>query len=200
MKPIVLFLLMINTSLAHAQYEVTHESAGLGDSQKVTLERTTTLHLEGEMLKSGDLIPAMALKTPSLDSVNTQGSGKVRVFNVLVSVDTPVCVEQAKAFEKLANQHKNEDIEFVTVSADTPFALNRFVTQHDLGQNGIFLSDSIDHQFGLKTGVQIKELGLLSRAILVIDENDKIIHIQRVPELTTLPDLDKAVEVAKRQL
>lgn len=59
-----------------------------------------------------------------------------------------------------------------------------------------YLSDSIDHQFGLNTGTQIKQLGLLSRSIIVTDTNNKVIYAQRVPELTTIPSLGEAVKVA----
>ena len=59
------------------------------------------------------------------------------------------------------------------------------------------LSDAKDHVFGFESGTQISELGLLARTTFVVDKNNKIVHIQRVPELTMVPDLNKAVEVAK---
>ncbi|MCZ8499299.1 hypothetical protein O9929_20275 [Vibrio lentus] len=60
------------------------------------------------------------------------------------------------------------------------------------------LSDAKDHVFGFESGTQeTSELGLLARTTFVVDKNNKIVHIQRVPELTMVPDLNKAVEVAK---
>ncbi|MEF1228314.1 redoxin family protein, partial [Vibrio fortis] len=92
------------------------------------------------------------------------------------------------------------DIDFVGLSADTTFALDRFKKEKNLSDNLLLLSDAKDHAFGFKTGTQINELGLLARTTFVVDKNNTIVYLQRVPELTTIPDLEKAVEVAKKHL
>jgi thiol peroxidase len=193
---------MITSCFAHAGYDVTQQTAALGENQKVTLDHSTTFSLGGHAVKVGELIPAMTLTSSMLKPVDTQGSGKVRVYNLLVSVDTPVCVEQAVAFNKLAEKHAAyaEQLEFINVSADTPFAQARFISEQKFDQKIAFLSDSNKHEFGQQTGAHIEELGLLSRAIIVVDKEDRILYIQRVPELTQLPDLDTAVAIAKSHI
>ncbi|MCG7499860.1 peroxiredoxin [Vibrio sp. Of7-15] len=193
---------LIASSWVNAGFEVTEQSAGLGAEQSVTLEHKTTFNLGGNAVKEGEKMPLMWLKTSALESVSTKGNGKVRIYNVLVSVDTPVCVEQAVEFDRLAAKNKmfSDHLEFITVSADTPFAQSRFITENKLSSDVSFLSDSFDHEFGKRTGAHIKELGLLSRAIIVVGKSNRILHIQRVPELTQLPDLEQALEIAKSSI
>nr|WP_252724350.1 redoxin family protein [Vibrio hepatarius] len=192
---------MITSTWAHAGFEVTKQSAGLGEDQSVTLEYSTTFNLGGKTLNEGDIIPPMTLSTSTLDKVKTQGSGKVRIYNVLVSVDTPVCVEQALAFDQMAKENGADGkIEFINVSADTPFAQARFVADQKLSQEASFLSDSAKHEFGQQTGAHIEELGLLSRAVIVVGKDDRILFIQRVPELTQLPDLKAALDIANHNI
>ncbi|AXN34817.1 peroxiredoxin [Vibrio coralliilyticus] len=202
MKRTLALLAMITTGWAHAGFDVTQASAGLGTTHSVTLEHNTSFSLGGHAVKVGDRMPAMTLASASLAPIQTQGSGKVRIYNVLVSVDTPVCVEQAVAFDQLAATHKAyaDRIDFMTVSADTPFAQARFIAEQKLSNGVSFVSDSRQHEFGQQTGAHIEELGLLSRAIIVVGKDDRILHIQRVPELTQLPDLNAALDIAKRHI
>ncbi|ODY89607.1 redoxin family protein [Vibrio parahaemolyticus] len=185
-----------------AGFEITKENEGLGVSEHVTLEQNTVFSLSGKNLKKGDIIPEVKLTDSKLNTSNTRGSGKVRIYNVLVSVDTPVCVEQSDNFHELAKNSSSysDEIEFVNVSADTPFAQARFISQQAYGNEVTFLSDSLNHDFGTETGAQIRELGLLTRAVIVVGKDDKILHVQRVPELTQLPDLAKALDIAKRNI
>ncbi|CAK6716841.1 Putative exported thioredoxin peroxidase [Vibrio harveyi] len=198
----VLISTLVMSSSVMAGFEITKDNKGLGFSEHVTLERNTVFSLVGTKLKKNDVIPEVQLTTSNLGTNNTIGSGKVRIYNVLVSVDTPVCVEQSDRFHELAKNSSaySDKIEFLNVSADTPFAQARFISQQGYGNEITFLSDSLSHEFGTKTGAQIKELGLLTRAIIVVGKNDEILHIQRVPELTQLPDLDKALDIAKRNI
>lgn len=198
----VILVSLLVSSWANAAFDVTMQSAELGENQSVTLENSTIFHLSGHSLKEGDLLPNMVLKSSTLEPVPTRGSEKVRIYNILVSVDTPVCVEQAIEFDKLAQEYSDysDNIEFISVSADTPFAQSRFISEQSISNHSSFLSDSLNHEFGTMTGTNIKELGLLSRAILVVDKEDRIVHIQRVPELTLLPDLKTAFDKAIFQI
>ena len=107
-----------------------------------------------------------------------------------------------KIFQSSVESNKQllADIDFVGLSADTTFALDRFKKEKSLSDDLLLLSDAKDHAFGFKTGTQINELGLLTRTTFVVDKNNTIVYLQRVPELTTIPDLEKAVEVAKKHL
>lgn len=198
------FLSLILTSFAFASFPVTQDHADLGDQQILTLkigEIDEVFHLTGEAVKVGQLMPSVELTDSNLDTFNTgKSNGNARIYVVLTSVDTPVCEQQLNdlaAFIKESSED-HSDIEFIVVSADTPFAQRDFIADHELEDSHItFLSDSLAHDFGDKTGTQIKEFGLLARTIIVVDKNNKISHIQRVPELTTIPDIKEAIKKAK---
>ncbi|WP_017091803.1 redoxin family protein [Vibrio splendidus] len=195
-------LLIVATAIysinTFAKFETTKEDAGFGENQVVTLEKTTKFDLIGNPLKVGDLMPSAKLLTSGLEHYDTSAKDQsIKVYSILTSVDTPVCVQQAIELSQYIknNKQKLQDIEFYAVSADTPFAQQRFIKQHSL-KGVTYLSDSSEHRFGLNTGTQIKQLGLLSRSIIVVDVNNQVIFTQRVPELTTIPSLKHAINFA----
>ncbi|NOH35499.1 peroxiredoxin [Vibrio chagasii] len=193
--------LVISTS-AFAQFTTTDSNAGFGKNHRVTLEKANKFNLSGEGIKVGDYMPSIQLVTSELKPFDTNSETKsVKIYSVLTSIDTPVCVQQATELDEYfsENQAVLAGIEFFAISADTPFAQQRFIKEHDL-QGITYLSDSSKHQFGLKTGSQIDELGLLTRSIIVVDKSNKVVYAQRVPELTTIPNLKEAVRAAKAYL
>ncbi len=195
------FAAMLSAGVSAQSFQTTTSTALLGDQQVVTLEKVNTLNLAGPALKVGDIMPSAILATSDLKPFDTsKTAGKARVYNVVVSVDTPVCVQQSVEMSEFVkkNAAKLKNVEFLAVSADTPFAQQRFIKENNLS-GLVFLSDSKDHELGKKTGTHIKELGLMTRTIIVTDKNNKIVHIQRVPELTTIPSLEAAVEIALKQ-
>ena len=98
------------------------------------------------------------------------------------------------------NANNTSGIDFLAVSADTAFAQARFANMAKISKQVTFLSDAVSHSFGNKTGTQIDGIGLLTRTIIVVDKDNIIRHIQRVPELTTTPDLTKAITIAKQYI
>ena len=199
-KIAILFFSLLSTS-AIAQFETTKESASFGVGQVVTLEKSNKFDLTGNAVKVGMAMPSIELMTSDLKSYDTSyESSNVKIYSILTSVDTPVCVQQAVELSSYVKSNDNlNGIEFYALSADTPFAQQRFIKENDL--DGVtYLSDSKEHQFGLETGSLIKQLGLLARSIIVTDQNNKIIYFQRVPELTTIPDLEAAIKIAKSRL
>ena len=198
---LIIFSALIS-NFAFAEFNVTQKTAGLGVSQTVTLD-SITFNLKGNAINVGQYMPPMTLMTSNLKEFLTSNNNeKIRIYNVLASVDTPVCVQQSVDLVNYVKENSNKlkDIEFLALSADTPFAQQRFIKDHSLTDSITFISDSINHEFGEKTGTQIKELGLLTRSIIVVGKDNKILHIQRVPELTTIPDLEKAVDVALKYI
>lgn len=165
MKKIALLISALISTSVYAQFETTTESAKFGPGQVVTLEKTNQFDLIGHAVKVGDLMPSAQLMTSDLQPYDTSAeSKKIKIYSVLTSVDTPVCVQQAIDLSAYIKAHGNEhkDIEFYAISADTPFAQQRFIKEHSL--SGVtYLSDASEHQFGLKTGSQIQQLGLLTR-------------------------------------
>ncbi|CAH8189553.1 peroxiredoxin [Vibrio aestuarianus] len=202
MRKLLIIAAALYSTNSLAQFETTQESANFGANQIVTLENNTKFDLIGATLEVGDLMPSAQLMTSNLKHYDTSTTSQsIKIYSVLTSVDTPVCVQQAIELSQYVKDNISnlENIEFYAISADTPFAQQRFINEHSL--DGVtYLSDSVEHQFGLNTGTQIKQLGLLSRSIIVTDMNNKIIYTQRVPELTTIPSLDKAVKTAVASL
>lgn len=172
-----------------AQYKITQKTEPLGDKNNVRIEKKT-FKLHGNPIKVGQTFPVMRLKTS--DGLNYQlgkPQEKKTLIVVLYSVSTDLC---QKNLLNYYNKTKHEDINVIFVSADPYVVQQAFLKKHNL-KNITLLSDAKSHHFGLSTGLLIKESYLLTRALIVIDENAVIRHIQRVPDLTTLPDLDVAL-------
>ncbi len=124
--------------------------------------------------------------------------GKVKVFNVVLSVDTPVCDTQTKRFNKEA-AGLGDDVEIVTLSMDLPFALKRYCAAEGIDRVKT-LSDYQNASFGEAYGVLIKENRLLARSIFVVDKNDKVRHTEIVGEITQEPDYEAALKAVKESL
>lgn len=156
--------------------------------------------LVGPQLKVGDAAPDFTcLKV--LDAVTLASTpGKVRLFSVVPSLDTPVCSEQTKKFETQLASFKDQ-IATYTVSLDLPFAQKRFCAAENIS-NMTTLSDVHNHSFGQNWGVLIEglPLPLLSRAVFVVGKDGKITHAEYVPEVTSHPNYDAAISAIKAAL
>ena len=121
-------------------------------------------------------------------------AGKARLFNVVPSLDTPVCNTQTRKFSDEL-QALGDKAAAYTVSLDLPFAQQRWCTEAKV-ENIKNLSDVRDHSFGEHYGVLIKGLPipLLARAVFVVDPEDKITYVELVPEITQEPDYEPALE------
>jgi thiol peroxidase len=151
--------------------------------------------LVGPELKPGDKAPDFSVVDMTLQSVNLAKTGnKVRVFSVVPSLDTPVCDMQTKRFNDEAA--KLPAIDIYTVSVDLPFAQKRWCTQF-AADNIKMVSDHKDASFGTSFGTLIKELRIESRAIFVVDKDNKIRYAQYVKEVADHPDYDAALACAK---
>lgn len=169
------------------------------------MERTGQYTLKGAPLtllgpepKAGDAAPdftAFAGLNKPWDSAELKG--KVRFFNVVPSVDTGICDAQTKRFSDEAN--KISGVEWITISCDTPMAQGRWCSAGSIG-NLRMLSDFRDHDFGLKYGFYVKELGLLRRGVVIVGSDDKIAYVQGVAEMATHPDYEAALAALKALL
>ena len=122
--------------------------------------------------------------------------GKKLVLNIFPSVDTGVCATSVRKFSEKANDMEN--VKVLNISKDLPFAFKRFCAAEGL-ENVESLSD-FRGSFGNDYGVTINDSGmkgLLSRAVIVADENGKVIYTEQVPEITTEPNYDAALEAVK---
>ena len=121
--------------------------------------------------------------------------GKTVILSVVPSLDTPVCDLQTRAFNEKAAGLK--DTVVLTVSLDLPFAQKRWCGAAG-ATNVVTLSDYKHHTFGPSYGLMIKELGLLARAVIVIDKNGVVRYKQYVKEVATEPKYDEVIEAAKK--
>src|SRR5205807_9886417 len=105
------------------------------------------------------------------------------MFSVVPSLDTPVCSQQTKKFDQAVAGLKDKAVCYA-VSLDMPFAQKRFCTAENV-TNTQSLSDLHNQSFGKHYGVLIEGLPipLLSRAIFVVDKNNKITYCEYVPEV-----------------
>lgn len=155
-------------------------------------------NLVGPELKVGDKAPNFACVNSSLEIVTLDKTQpKTRLFSVVPSLDTPVCSEQTKRFDKELGALKDKVICY-TISLDLPFAQKRFCTAENLS-NVQTLSDTHDHSFGKSYGVLIEGLPmpLLQRSIFVVDKTGKITYVEYVPEVPSHPNYDKALAALK---
>lgn len=118
-------------------------------------------------------------------------AGKAVLISVVPSLDTGVCSLQTKFFnQEVADKFPN--VEMLTISADLPFAQKRFCAVEGIDKIKT-LSDSVWRDFGQKYGLYIKDMGLLSRAIFVLDKEHKITYKQLVSNLATEPNYEEAI-------
>jgi thiol peroxidase len=156
------------------------------------------LTLIGPELKAGDEAPEFSLVDKGLKSVTLKDTGgHVRIFSVVPSLDTPVCDAQTKKFNDAAAQLP--DVDIITVSMDLPFAQTRWCGAFSVDHVKM-LSDHKDGSFGANYGTLIKELRIESRAIFVVDRDNKIRHAEYVKEVADFPNYDAALAAARKAL
>ncbi|MBX5467855.1 MAG: thiol peroxidase [Firmicutes bacterium] len=152
------------------------------------------LALAGPALQVGDPAPNFRLVDTSLQERQlSDWAGKIRVLSVVPSLDTPVCDQQTRRFNQTLNQ-SGSDVVVLTVSMDLPFAQARWCGNSGLEQV-ITLSDHRDAAFGIAYGTLIPALRLESRAVFVVDPEDRLRYVEYVPELAQHPNY-AAVEAA----
>jgi thiol peroxidase len=152
--------------------------------------------LLGPELKVGAKAPDFTVVDNGLAAVTLASSaGKIRIISAVPSLDTPVCDTETRRFNQDA-AGLPENVVVLTISLDLPFAQKRWC-----GAAGIervtTLSDYRERSFGLNYGVLIKELLLLTRAIIIVDAQDVIRYIQIVPEVTNEPDYAAVINAVK---
>lgn len=152
--------------------------------------------LLGPAIGPGKKAPEFRVVDSGLQPVTLASTaGKVRLISVVPSLDTPVCSKQTKTFnDKLASLPQG--VEVLTISVDLPFAQKRFCSAENVQVRT--LSDYQDRSFGENWGVLIKENKLLARSVFVVDKNDQVTYAEIVPEVTSEPNYDAAVEAAKK--
>jgi thiol peroxidase len=151
---------------------------------------------EGTIYQTYGELPTIGSRAPDVSLVNTELQdvsfanfmGMRKVLNIFPSIDTPVCAKSVIVFNKLAQD--NDDVAMLMVSYDLPFAHARFHHIHSL-ENVVGLSAIRHAGFGENYGVQIVEgplAGMFSRAVVVLDENNTVVHREQIADIGEEPD------------
>ncbi|WP_150427041.1 thiol peroxidase [Dechloromonas sp. CZR5] len=162
-------------------------------SQTVTLGGNAIV-VSGTFPQKGDTAPAFSLVAKDLSDV-TLGSlaGKRKILNIFPSIDTPTCATSVRQFNAKANDRPNTVI--LCISADLPFAQARFCGAEGL-DNVITLSTMRGRDFLEAYGVAIANgplAGVSARAVVVLDENNRVLHSELVSEIKNEPDYAAAL-------
>ncbi|HHU49861.1 MAG: thiol peroxidase [Caldicoprobacterales bacterium] len=152
--------------------------------------------LLGNEVKPGDRAPDFTVLTGDLQPYSLKDAGsKIKIISVVPSLDTGVCEMQTLRFNNEALKLK--DTVILTISVDLPFAQKRFCEAHSV-ENVVVLSDHRDLSFGMNYGFVMEEHRLLSRGIVVVDQDNIIRYVEYVKEVGQHPDYGKALEEAAR--
>lgn len=151
----------------------------------------------GELPAVGSSIKDFNLVDKSLGEKTLEDfSGKRKILNIFPSIDTGVCAASARQFNEKAGDIENTVV--INISKDLPFALERFCAAEGLS-HVTNLSD-FRGSFGTDYQVQLTDSpmqGLLSRAVIVTDENNKVLYTEQVPEIAQEPDYEQALNALK---
>lgn len=144
--------------------------------------------LQGAPLKEGDALPDFTLTDNTLSTVAHDQLSGIKVFLAVPSLDTGVCDLEVRNFNEKAGEFAG--VHIYAVSLDLPFAQSRWC-----GAAGVdsvqTLSDYRDRSFGRATGTFIQELALLTRAVFIVDQNNRVVYAEYVPEVTEHPNYDR---------
>lgn len=150
----------------------------------------------GNLPSPGESASNFSLTTVDMTAANLETyAGKRKILNIFPSVDTGVCATSVRTFNVQAASLENAVV--LCISKDLPFAQKRFCGAEGIS-NVIMLSDFIDGSFGKSYGIEIidgKFTGLHARAIVVLDENNKVLHSELVPEIAQEPNYEAALAV-----
>jgi thiol peroxidase len=160
-----------------------------------------SITLKGNPVSTVGELPATGGEAPSFSGVKDDLSecrlgdlaGKKVVLNIFPSIDTGVCATSTRRFNQEASALDNTVV--LCISADLPFALGRFCGAEGL-KEVVPVSVFRNPEFGSGYGVTIADgplTGLLSRAVVVIDESGKVIYTEQVPEITQEPNYEAAL-------
>ena len=163
----------------------------------VTL-RGNPITVGGSFLKKGDVAPDFSLTGNDMKDVGLKDyAGKKKVISIVPSLDTPVCAKSTRQFNESASSAPNTVV--LVVSADLPFAQKRFCGAEGLN-NVVTLSTVRGRDFHQKYGVDIQDgplKGVTARGVVVLDENNKVLYSELVPEIAQEPNYDVALNALK---
>jgi thiol peroxidase len=163
---------------------------------------------EGGTYRTYGELPAVGSRAPDFSLVNTElkdvtlanWMGMRKIFNIFPSIDTPVCATSVIAFDMYSKDY--DDVAELMISYDLPFAHRRFRDKHEL-KRVVGLSAIRHMGFGENYGVQIVEgplTGMFSRAVVVLDENNTVVHQEQIEDMSKEPNYRAAYQALGIQI
>lgn len=156
------------------------------------------IEVAGKFPQPGDAAPSFSLVGVDLADVTLDTyAGKRKVLNIVPSLDTPTCATSTRKFNAEAGALANTVV--LVVAADLPFAMKRFCETEGLA-NVVSLSTMRGREFMRNYGVEITSgplAGVTARAVVVLDEHNKVIHSELVPEIKNEPNYAAALAALK---
>ena len=160
---------------------------------QITLEGNA-INTNGDLPEVGSQAPDFSLTKGDLSDVSLSDfAGRKKLLNIVPSLDTGVCAASTKKFNEALSGNSNAVA--LVVSADLPFAQSRFCSAEGI-DNVVSLSMMHSRNFAKDYGVLITDgplAGICARAVVVLDEQDKVVYTQLVPEIVQEPDYDSAL-------
>jgi len=164
-----------------------------------------TVTLKGNPIETSGKLPEVGTKAPDFrlvaedlqDVTLASYAGKRKILNIVPSLDTSVCATSARKFNEKVKEFPNTKV--LIVSADLPFASERFRSNEGLKEI-VTLSMMRSKDFARDYGVLMTSgplAGLCARAVVVLDENDKVLYNELVPEIAREPNYDKVLEAVR---
>ena len=159
----------------------------------VTL-KGTPVTVEGKLPGRGEAASDFVLTGKDLADVSLKSyAGKRKVLNIVPSLDTPTCQQSTRVFNQRASSVKDSIV--LVISSDLPFAMSRFCSAEGLN-NVVTLSTFRSKDFHGTYGVDIADgplRGLTARAVIVLDEHNRVLYSELVPEIASEPNYDAAL-------
>jgi len=161
-----------------------------------------TITLQGNAINTNGELPAVGSDAPDFHLVDTElndryladYAGKKKLLNIVPSLDTGVCATSTKHFNEILSSR--DDVAVLIISADLPFASGRFCIEEKLS-HVTSLSMMRSRNFAKDYGVLITDgplAGVTARAVVILDESNKVIYNELVPEIAQEPDYDSAMK------
>lgn len=157
-----------------------------------------TITLKGNPIETSGSLPAVGQSAPDfkllkqdLTRVSLKDFPGKKVLNIFPSIDTPVCAASVRKFNELASK---KGVTVLCISEDLPFALKRFCGAENLDK--VTSLSAFRSTFSKDYGLEIMSgplSGLSSRSIVVLDENNKVVYNEQVPEIAQEPNYDAAL-------
>jgi len=188
---VLCFQLFLISGCATAQRQIPIDLASVQPGTQVAFKGRPA-HLLGSPITVGKPLPSVELvDAMSMNNVDlSKERGFVLLVSIVPSLDTPVCEAQTHYFGE-GGIRVPKSVQRIVISRDTPFAQKRFAKEAKLTDLR-YLSDYKQGDFARSTGLLTEGLMLFARSVIIVDKQGIVQYIQVVPEMSHLPDLDRA--------